>query len=137
VRDRRLFIDNGASGPIAYRDSDFVLMSITGSAAREDENLLPFYGLKTEAINAISEGEEGEEGEKRGRANLIAAYQQIRKSPDVAYAEASRLLDKWMAEFNAERDRMCKIRAMPYKGREPVQDALADDLNNVVRRIGL
>jgi hypothetical protein len=134
VREGRLFIENGEPDLVPYRTSDFVLMSVTGSTSRQDENLLPFYGLKTEAINAISDGEEGE---KRGKANLIAAYQQMRKSPDVTSAEASNLLDDWLAEFKAEQDRIRKVRAMPFEHSARVQDKLVAELNSVVRRINL
>ena len=94
MEDRRLYFENGGSRP--YRDSDFVLLSITGTEARGDENLLPFYSLKIDALTALWDGEDGV---KRGKANLIAAYHQMRESPDVTRAEANRLFDAWLQEF--------------------------------------
>ena len=75
------------------------------SKTRGDENLLPFYPLKVDALTAAWDGEDGV---KRGKANLIAAYQQMRRSPDVTVAEASRLFDTWLQEFEAEKKRPSK-----------------------------
>lgn len=133
VEDRRLWIGaDGGSRP--YRDSDFVLLSITGTEARGDENLLPFYPLKVDALTALWDGEDGV---KRGKANLIAAYQQMRRSPDVTAAEASRLLDMWLQEFEVEKKRVEQLRSMPIAGHESKPDSLAQDLNDAVRRLGL
>jgi hypothetical protein len=41
-----------------------VLLSITGAEARGDENLLPFYPLKVDALTALWDGDDGV---KRGR----------------------------------------------------------------------
>jgi hypothetical protein len=134
VQDRRLFFDPTGNTRVPYRDSDFVLLSITGSAMREDENLLSFYPLKVDALNALWDGEEGI---KRGKANLIAAYQQMRKSPDITAAEAGRLFDAWLREFELEKKRLDQTRAMPLEHREAEGNLLASDLNEAVRRIAL
>ena len=133
VEDRRLFIraDGGAR---AYRDSDFVLLSIIGTKERGDENLLPFYPLKIDALNAVLDGEDGV---KRGKANLMAAYQQMRRSPDVTAAEATRLFDAWLQEFDAEKKRAEQVRSMPVIRHEPEPDPLAQDLNDALRRLAL
>jgi hypothetical protein len=133
VEDRRLHVEtNGGRRP--YRDSDFVLLSMTGTEARGDEYLLPFYPLKADALTTLWDGEEGL---KRGKANLIAAYQQMRRSPDVTTAEASRLFDGWLEEFQAEKDRMERTRSMPLERRETKPDPLAHDLDDAVRRLAL
>jgi hypothetical protein len=133
VEDRRLYIEaDGGARP--YRNSDFVLLSITGSEMREDENLLPFYPLKVDALTALLDGEDGV---KRGKANLIAAYQQMRRSPDVTAAEASRLFDAWLQEFEAEKKRAEQVRSMTAARYDATPDPLAQDLNDAVRRLAL
>jgi TIR domain len=133
VEDRRLYIDaDGGSRP--YRDSDFLLLSFTGSEARGDENLLPFYPLKLDALTAVWDGEDGV---KRGKAILITAYQQMRRSPDVTAAEATRLFDAWLREFDAEKKRAEQVRSMPVERHEAVADPLAQDLNDALRRLAL
>ena len=66
--------------------------------------------MKIDALTAVWDGEDGV---KRGKANLIAAYQQMRRSPDVTAAEASRLFDTWLQEFDAEKRRAEQVRSMP------------------------
>jgi len=133
VEDRRLHVEtNGGSQP--YRDSDFVLLSMSGSEARGDEYTLPFYQLKVDALTTLWDGEEGL---KRGKANLIAAYQQMRRSPDLTTAEAIRLFDGWLSEFQAEKERMEHTRSMPLERREAKPDPLANDLDDAVRRLAL
>lgn len=132
VESRRLHMvtSNGASRP--YRDSDFVLLSITGSEARGDENRLPFYASKVDALTALWDGEGGA---KRAKANLIAAYLQMRQSPDVTPAEAGRLFEAWLQEFETEKQRMAQTRAMPLSGRPPELAPLARDLDDAMRRL--
>jgi hypothetical protein len=133
VEERRLCVEaDGRNRP--YRDSDFVLLSITGDEARGDENLLPFYPLKIDALTAVWDGEDGV---KRGKANLIAAYQQMRRSPDVTAAEASRLFDTWLQEFDAEKRRAEQVRSMPVARHNEQQDPLTRNLNEAVRRLAL
>jgi len=133
VEDRRLWIEaDGGSRP--YRGSDFVLLSITGTEARGDENLLPFYPLKVDALTALWEGDDGL---KRGKASLIAAYQQMRRSPDMTAAEASRLFDNWLQEFEVEKKRVQQLRSMPIVGDEVKPDSLVQDLNDAVKRVAL
>lgn len=133
VQDRRLFIE-GKDGIMPYRDSDFVLLNIVGSEAREDENLFPFYRLKAAAIDAVMEGGEGI---KRGKANLLAAYQQMRNSPDVTEAEARRLFDKWMQEFEDEMARAEAVHAMPIEQKTFARARVAEDLDAATKRLGL
>ncbi len=133
VDDRRLYVTtDGEDRP--YRGSDFVLLSIAGSADRGDENLLPFYPLKVDALTALWDGEEGV---KRGKANLIAAYQQMRRSPDVTTAEASRLFDAWLQEFESEKKRAEQVRSMPVARHEAKPEPLSSDLDDAVRRLAL
>ena len=133
VEDRRLYMEaDGGSRP--YRESDFVLLSIAGTEMRGDENLLPFYPLKVDALSALLDGEDGV---KRGKANLIAAYQQMRRSPDVTVAEAGRLFDAWLQEFEAEKKRAEQVRSMPVVQHEPKLDPLAQELNDAARRLAL
>ena len=133
VEDRRLQIEaDGGARP--YCDSDFVLLSIIGTEVRGDENLLPFYGLKVDALTAVWDGEDGV---KRGKANLIAAYQQMRRSPDVTAAEANRLFDAWLQEFEAEKKRAEQVRSMPIARHSEKWDPLAESLNDAVRRLAL
>jgi hypothetical protein len=134
VEDRRLLFEKNGSTRVPYRDSDFVLLSVTGSEAREDENLLPFYQLKIDALNALWDGDEGL---KRAKANLIAAYQQMRKSPDMTPAETSRLFDVWVQEFESEKKRLEQTRAMPLQGHEATPDLLTHDLNDAATRLAL
>ena len=133
MEDRRLYIEADGGGR-HYRDSDFVLLSVTGTEMRGDENLPPFYPLKADALSALLDGEDGI---KRGKANLIAAYQQMRRSPDVTVAEASRLFDAWLQEFEAEKKRAEQVRSMPVVRHEAEPDPLARDLNDALRRLAL
>jgi hypothetical protein len=130
VEDRRLYLeDDGGVQP--YRGSDFVLLSMTGTEMRRDENLLPFYHFKVDALSALWDGEVGV---RRGKAYLIAAYNQMRRSPDVTAAEASRLFDAWLQEFEAEKKRVDQVRSMPISRQE---GKLANDLDDAVRRLAL
>ena len=130
VRTARLTTEAGAP----YQESDFVLWSVTGQEQRGDENLLPFYPLKMQAIAAVFDGEDGV---KRAKANLLAAYQQMRTSPDVTIAEAGLLFDAWLNEFEAEKQRLERTRAMPVQPHAPAPDAMAIELGDVVRRLRL
>jgi hypothetical protein len=133
VRDRRLYVDSAERGESPYRDSDFVLLGISASATRDDESLLPFFDLKTDALNALWEGEDGLE---RAKANLIAAYQQMRKCPDITAHEAGILFDKWLGELDAERARVEQLRPMALNDdHEHVQTALIHDLSAALRRV--
>jgi hypothetical protein len=130
VEDRRLYLEeNGGVQP--YRGSDFVLLSMTGTEMRGDENLLPFYHLKVDALSALWDDEVGV---RRGKAYLITAYHQMRKSPDVTAAEASRLFDAWLQEFEAEKKRSDQVRSMPFARQE---GKLVRDLDDAVRRLAL
>jgi len=112
VADRRLRIGaNEESGP--YQSSDFVLIGVGGSEAREDENVLPFFPMKAEALAAIFEGESGI---KRGKATLIAAYQQMLKSPDLTANGAGSLFDGWVKEFEGEKERLKRVRVLSQGG---------------------
>jgi hypothetical protein len=133
VEERRLYVE-ADDGARPYCDSDFVLVSVTGTGARGDENLLPFYPLKVDALSAVWDGDDGV---KRGKANLIAAYQQMRRSPDVTATEASRLFDAWLVEFEAEKRRAEQVRAMPVASHERKPDPVAQNLNEAVRRLAL
>lgn len=133
VVERRLYLEAN-SGTRPYRDSDFVLLSVTGTEARGDENLLPFYPLKVNALTALWDGDDGV---KRAKANLIAAYQQMRGSPDVTAAEASRLFDAWLQEFETEKKRAEQVRAMPIAPQKREPDPIAQNLNDAVRRLAL
>ncbi len=80
---------------------------------------------------------DGEDGVKRGKANLIAAYQQMRRSPDVTAAEASRLFNSWLQEFEAEKKRAEQVRSMTAARHDATLDPFAQDLNDAVRRLAL
>jgi len=69
--------------------------------------------------------------------NLIAAYQQMRRSPDVTAAEASRFFDTWLQEFDAEKRRAEQVRSMPVARHNEQQDPLTRNLNEAVRRLAL
>ena len=130
VRASQLAAASGAP----YRESDFVLWSITGQEQRGDENLLPFYPLKVQAMAAVFDGEDGI---RRAKANLLAAYQQMRTSPDVTAAEAGQLFDAWLSEFETEKQRLERTRSMPVHAHAPKLDAMAIELGEVQRRLRL
>jgi hypothetical protein len=121
-------------GGLPYRDSDFVLWSITGLNDRGDENLLSFYPQKVEAIAAVFDGEDGV---KRAKAGLLAAYQQMRCSPDVTAAEAGRLFDAWLSEFDEEKKRLERTRPMPIDAPPAESSPLADEFAGALRRLDL
>ncbi len=134
VCDRRLYVSSaaGASDQTPYRESDFVLLGISGSEVRGDDSLLPFNDLKMDAMRALWDGADGVEIAK---ANLIAAYQQMRKNPDVTQREASVLFDHWLEEFEAERKRASKVRSMSDRRTRGTPPELATDMANALRRI--
>lgn len=129
INDRLHLKSDGAIKP--YRSSDFVLLSIAGSESRGD-SLLPFYQMKTDALMALWDGEGGND---RAKANLIAAYQQMRKSTDMTELECGRLFDAWLAEFENEKKRVTQVRAMPLEQRSPEIGATIKDLNNASLRV--
>jgi hypothetical protein len=130
IRGRLHVKSNGSTE--SYRRSDFVLLSIMGSETRGDETNLPFFQLKTDALAALWDGKGGTE---RAKSNLIAAYQQMRKSPDMTELETGRLFDSWLAEFKVELDRVARTRAMPVQQHARAVSALAKDLNDATLRI--
>jgi hypothetical protein len=134
VDGRRLFFQaEGEFRP--YRDSDFVLLNVVGTESRGDENVLPFSIVKQDALNALWDGDEGL---KRAKANLVAAYQQMRKSPDLTSLESEKLFEQWMVEFKTERDRLARWKSLPIERRPPPrQDPLSNELNAAVKRIEL
>jgi hypothetical protein len=134
VRDGRLYVKNADGVEARYTESDFVLMSVTGSQERQDEKLFPFYELKVKALAALMDGDDGL---KRAKANLIAAYQQMRESEDLTGVEVGTLFDSWLRDFELEEERITKIRALPYNASEPTLDPFVADLNNVVGRLAL
>ena len=121
-------------GDRPYRDSDFVLWSITGLDDRGDENLLPFHPQKVDAIAAVFDGEDGI---KRAKAGLLAAYQQMRRSPDVTAAEAGRLFDAWLDEFDVEKKRLELTRSMPIDAGSAKARPLTDEFARALRRLDL
>ena len=138
VADRRLCIDDGKDG-VPYRGSDFVLLGLSGSAERGGESSLPFYALKADALAALGDGDDGL---KRGKAAMITAYQQMRKSPDITSRQAGEMFEQWLQEFEEEVSRYERMRAMPYKGAQPEPPArpiteLSKELNATVGRLGL
>lgn len=134
VRDRRLYVSRGAGGndETPYQDSDFVLLGVSGSDARGDDSLLPFHELKVDALMALWDRTDGVE---LAKANLIAAYQQMRKSPDVTRHEASALFDSWLVEFEEERRRVTQVHAMPDRHTRAAPSGLPTDMSNALRRI--
>jgi hypothetical protein len=109
VRDRRLLIGEELDAQ-PYRGSDFILLSISGGHTKGDESALPFFPLKMDAIAALADGEEGI---KRGKAHLITAYQQMRRSHDITEKEADRLFEKWIDEFKKEMARYRRLDSLP------------------------
>ena len=69
------------------------------------------------------------------KANLIAACQQMRKSPDVTQREAGALFDSWLVEFEAERNLATRVRSMSDRHIRGTPSALAMDMANALRRI--
>ncbi|MGX7000364.1 hypothetical protein [Caballeronia sp. KNU42] len=142
VRDRRLRIhDAPAAGEIPYRASDYVLLGITGAASRDDESLGPFIDMKNDALNALWDGADGPE---RAKANLITAYQQMRKSADITALEASVLFDAWLAELDSELARLNHVRTLPLGEPNAAPDEargwgtsaeMAQDLSSALRRV--
>ena len=138
VADRRLCIDDGKDG-VPYRGSDFVLLGLSGSAERGAESSLPFYALKADALAALGDGDDGL---KRGKAAMLTAYQQMRKSPDITSRQAGEMFEAWLQEFEVEVSRYERMRALPYDGvgREapaaPTTE-LSRELNATVGRLGL
>ncbi len=132
VVNRRLAIAEGSTIE-PYAASDFVLVGVTGGEARGDENCLPFYPLKLDAVLAVMEGDSGV---TRGKASLLAAYQQMRKSPDVTNAEASRLFETWLREFEEEKQRFRRTQALG-DGTLAEETALSEDFARAASRLGL
>jgi hypothetical protein len=88
VSNGRLTID-GSGKP--YCGSDYVLFSVVGLNKREDENTLPFYELKRQAIDALLSGGAG--GWDRAKALLMTMYQQMVLCPDLIRAEADAIFE--------------------------------------------
>jgi hypothetical protein len=130
---RRLCIHDGQNIQ-PYRGSDFVLLSITGSESRGDENLLPFFPLKLDAMTTIWDGDDGL---KRAKAMLTAAYQQMRKDPNVTAVEAGRLFEQWLTEFQTEKDRLERTRHLPVAPSPTTTSAAARDVSAAMRRISM
>jgi hypothetical protein len=124
VHDRRLHIrDGAASSDAPYRSSDYVLLGIDASTSRDDEGVHRFYDMKADALNALWDG--GGDGMARAKANLITAYQQMLKSPDIVTAEARTLFSRWLDELEEEAERVEQVRTMPV----PTQRTRADSLH--------
>lgn len=137
VNSKRLFLANGKEAQ-PYRGSDFVLLGLSGNVERGNESTLPFYAMKMDALMALGDGEEGV---KRGKAAMITAYQQMRKSPDITARQAGELFDQWVKEFEIEMDRFEKLRSMPTHVISEPQNKpapeLTQDLNAAAARLRL
>jgi hypothetical protein len=102
ANDRLQFVDRQGN-TINYRASDFVLYKIISSTRRGNESTLPFYNLRSMALEATLSG--GQDGWERAKSNLLAFYQQAVVSNDVIPAEAEELFEKLKAELLTARDR--------------------------------
>jgi hypothetical protein len=80
---------------------------------------------------------DGDDGVKRCKANLVAAYQQMRRSPDLTVAEAGRLFDAWLQEFENEKKRVAQVKSMPLASHEPEPDPLSREFDEAVKRLAL
>jgi hypothetical protein len=142
VHERRLHIRNDAAfGDVPYRASDYALLGITSSASRDDEFLAQFVDMKNDALNALWDGADGTE---RAKANLITAYQQMRKSPDIIACEASALFDRWLGDLEGELARVAQVQTMPVTAssdrhamlrRSGTSPMVACDLNSALRQV--
>jgi hypothetical protein len=137
VYDRRLHLRDAASSSFApYRDSDYVLLGIDASTSRDDEGLHRFFEMKTDALNALWDGGDGM---ARAKANLITAYQQMLKSPDIVTAEARTLFRCWLDELEEEAARVEQVRTMPVTKRHTPENrpltSFASDLGDAMRQI--
>jgi hypothetical protein len=136
VAERRLHLDDG-KGARPYRGSDFALLGLSGSPERGAESSLPFYPMKMDALAALADGEDGK---KRGKAALLTAYQQMRKSPDITVHQAGELFEAWINEFEEEMKRIDRVRSMASDITEPPpppMSELSKDLNATVGRLRL
>jgi len=132
AKQGKLYVATGDTGAEAYQDSDFVLFSVDGAERREDENVLPFYQLKRDAMVALADGEDSL---KRAKALLLTAYQQMRKSDDVTKAECDRFFDEWVEEFNAEEARLQRMATLSTALRK--KDGAVPQLDAAMRRLAL
>jgi hypothetical protein len=132
IKKGELHVDTGEATSQVYGDSDFVLFSVDGAERREDENVLPFYQLKRDAMAALSDGEDSI---KRAKAILLTAYQQMRKSDDVTPAECERFFEEWIEEFNAEEARLQRMGSLSYTRRS--KDGAVPELDAAMRKLAL
>jgi hypothetical protein len=116
----------------SWQDSDYVLIGIHGLQARGDENRFPFDRLRERALRAVGDGKGSWE---RAKGLLVAAYQDMRVSPDLTLSEARRLFDQWMFIMQAERKRMAEVENLGPAQRINSRSAEADELDEALRRL--
>lgn len=135
VRERRLmYFDENEAKELSYRASDFVLWNVIGSSRRADENTFPFYRLKVEALRAVAEGKSGV---KRGKANLITAYQQMLEAPDMTTVEANELFSEWCGEFEARCKRFEDLKMLSPTQRTQSPSVRSFDFEAAIERLNL
>jgi hypothetical protein len=75
------------------------------------------------------------DGVELAKANLTAAYQQMRKSPDLTQREVNALFDSWLLEFEEERKRVNQVGSMPDRRTRETPHELSTDIGDALRRI--
>jgi hypothetical protein len=102
VRERQLFRGRDLPTSVPYRDSDFVLYSIAGTAGnlRDDTERLPFNDLwnnvQKEAASPVDDP-----NYKNAKLQMATLYQNIVLSPDLTEPQADLLADQCHARMRA------------------------------------
>jgi hypothetical protein len=109
VENRRL--KTGVSGQAkTIVGEDYVLYSIVRSDRRGDEDRLPYFDLRRQAIGDALSGDE--DRWQRAKSTLVTLYEQMSLSPDLTEVECESLFMHYRQELIDKRETAKKTRAM-------------------------
>jgi hypothetical protein len=133
VQDGRLRTALPGGDTQKYDAADYVLYSIVGSDRHGEEQTLPFYPMRDQAMAAAMAGDEN--SWKRAKAMLLSLYQQMVLSADLTGGETDALLEKYRAELEACRKRSKEISAMPLGEAARPRDSRQERLDKAVASV--
>ncbi len=110
VKDNALFYGDRPEISVPYRDNDFVLFRIGISDKRYDLESLPFYKEYQEIFDFLKHQDEVTQKERDLlRPKILHLAVAIKCSPDLTWAQASRLHDEMVEDINQSVGKFAKL----------------------------
>jgi hypothetical protein len=132
AENRLLYASATGNEAVAFRESDFVLYRISRIDRRADDQRLPFYPLKEDALRAALTGTD--EDWKRAKATLLALYQSMKLSPDLTGPHADALFDQYYAAVESAFAKSQKLAVLDATEKAPEEGQVAR-IRDVARQL--